>query len=82
MMDINTGEIIWKYPLKGWKPDTVEISSDGRYILVDSSTLFDGKTGKILKQIKGGKFLGVDKIWRKRGNRIEVFNISDIKEED
>jgi hypothetical protein len=39
----------------------------------------DGKTGKLLKKIeKGWKFLDSDKIWRKRGDKIEIINISDI----
>ncbi len=84
VMDINTGEFIWKYPLKGWKPETLEISPDGRYILLGKLILLDGGNGKVLKQIEGGgDFLGTDKIWRRKGNKIEIFNISDIlKEED
>ncbi|MDI6703290.1 MAG: PQQ-binding-like beta-propeller repeat protein [bacterium] len=83
VMDINTGEFIWKYPLKGWKPDTLKISPDGKYVLLGNVLLLDGKSGKVLKRIKeGGKFLDKDKLWRRKGGKIEIFNISDILKED
>jgi hypothetical protein len=83
-MNIDTGEFIWKYPLKGEKPDSVEISPDGRYVLLGESILLDGRNGKILKQVESlrGKFLGTDQIWRRKGNKIEVFNISDLLKEE
>ncbi|MFH0774014.1 MAG: PQQ-binding-like beta-propeller repeat protein [bacterium] len=90
-MDINTGKFIWKYPLEGNKPDryypdTIQISSNSKYILYklkeSLSLLLDGKSGKALKQIKGGgRFLGTDQIWRIKDNKIEIFNISDILKE-
>jgi len=80
-MDINTSKVLWSYPLDA-KYGSVEISQDGKYVLLGGRLLLDGKTGKVLKQIEGGGiFLGADKIWRKKGNKIEIFNISEILKE-
>jgi hypothetical protein len=61
-----------------------------RYVLLDTKTLYpgitllDGKSGRVLKHITnpkgGGEFLGTDRIWRRRGNKIEIFNIPRLIE--
>ncbi len=97
IMDINNGEFLWKYPLKGERPDTLQISSDGKYILLGETTLLrgeklgkptliDAKNGKALRQFEreeSGEFFGTNKILRRTSNKIEIFSISEIlKEED
>jgi hypothetical protein len=86
VMDIRTGKFIWKYPLKGEKPDNVQISSDGKYILlgeryeIGKRLLLCGRTGKVLKEFGPylSEFLSSKYIWRKKGNKIEVLDISNL----
>jgi hypothetical protein len=85
-MDIRTGKFIWKYPLKGEKPDNIQISPDGKYILlgekyeIGKRLLLCGRTGKVLKELGPylSEFLGSKYIWRKKDNKIEVLDISNL----
>ena len=86
VMDINTGKILWEYKLESFNlgdyKTLYQISPDGKYMLLGESILLDPRNAKVLKRIENffgeTHFLSTDQILRKKDNKIEIFNISDI----
>ncbi len=58
-LDVNSGEIIWRTPVEGFRSDHSAISPDGKTFLVSASTArkvhaIDTSTGKIIAEFPSG----------------------------